>query len=98
MNTSINCGLKGQYKVDIFRGGGKSREFVESTDWFSNDITNVGLNYPFTYPFAKCFMFLSLGSGYSNANNRNSTGLGTGLGSFTVYNPTTGGYSRQPGQ
>jgi hypothetical protein len=43
-------------------------------------------------------MFLSLGSGYSNANNRNSTGLGTGLGSFTVYNPTTGGYSLQPGQ
>jgi len=99
MNTSINCGLKGQYKVDIFRGGGKSRELAESTDWFSNDITNVGLNYPFTYPFAKCFMFLSIGTGLTApTNNSNGTGLATGLGSFSVYNPTTGGYSRQSGQ
>lgn len=99
MNTSINCGLKGQYKVDVFRGGGKSREFVESTNWFSNDITNVGLNYPFIYPFAKCFMFLSIGTGLTApTNNSNGTGLATGLGSFSVYNPTTGGYSSQSGQ
>lgn len=59
MKSNIQCGLKGQYKVDIFSGS----KLVETTDWFSNDITNTGVLYPYIYPFARCFMFLSLGRG-----------------------------------
>lgn len=59
MNSSIHCGLQGQYKVDIFSG----KTLVSTTDWFSNNITNTGMLYPYTYPFARCFMYLSLGTG-----------------------------------
>jgi len=93
MNASINCSLKGSYKVDIFKGGGKTREFVESTDWFSNDITNVGLNYPYYYPFAQCFMFLSLGSGNATTNtNATGTGLNIPIQSFKVYDSINGSW------
>lgn len=76
MNYNLNLGLKGEYKVDIFSG----KKLIETTDWFSNDITNWGLIYPLDYSFAKCFMFLSIGSGdYTktpeNPNNQKYTGL-----------------------
>ena len=98
MNASINCSLKGSYKVDLFKGAGKSREFVESTDWFSNDITNVGLNYPYNYPFAQCFMFLSLGSGNATPSaNFAGTGLQNPILNFPVYD-STNGFWTQTGQ
>jgi len=100
MNASINCGLKGAYKVELFSGAGKNRKLVEETDWFSNDITNYGLNYPFTYPFARCFMFLSLGSGAggnAHPNRQKSTGLYQPISSFWAYDPINGSY-RQTGQ
>lgn len=81
MNYNLNLGLKGEYKVDIYSG----KKLVETTDWFSNDITNVGLNYPFDYSFARCFMFLSLGSGLNlPTNNRNETGLANPIYKFKV--------------
>lgn len=87
MNANINCGIKGQYKVDIYSG----RTLVETTDWFSNDITNYGMNYPFIYPFAQCFMFLSIGSDvYDTVNNNPHTGLKSPIGSFKVYNEKSG--------
>jgi hypothetical protein len=87
MKSSLNCGIKGAYKVDLYKGAGKNREFVETTEWFDNDITNVGLNYPYYYPFASCFMFLSLGSGAggNNGNRQNSTGLNLPNKGFPVF-------------
>lgn len=95
MNSSINCGLKGSYKVDLYKDG----KFVKSTDWFSNEITNVGMNYPFNYPFARCFMFLSLGSGAISTSDdrKNGTGVATPIISIPVYNPTTQISSNQSG-
>ena len=103
MNPTINCGLKGSYKVDIFSG----KELMSTTDWFSNNITNTGLTYPFTFPFARCFMYLSLGSGrFGVPSATGCTGFGddrsmegidhlitTGIASYTVENSTA-----QPGQ
>lgn len=87
MNANINCTLKGQYKVDIYSG----KKLVETTDWFSNDITNWGMTYPFDYSFARCFMFLSLGSGvYGDINNNAYTGLKSPISSFKVYHAKTG--------
>lgn len=84
MKSNVICGLKGEYRVDIFSGD----TFIRSTDWFSNDITNTGMLYPFVYPFARCFMFLSLGSGQIT-----STGPGgiSGLQNETGFNITNGG-------
>ena len=71
--------MRGQYKVDIFSG----KTLVKTTDWFTNDITNTGVLYPYTYSFARCFMFLSLGLGQF-------TELGNGLQSYTGFNGTNG--------
>jgi len=88
MKSSLNCGLKGAYKVDLYKGAGNNREFVETTNWFDNDITNVGLNYPYYYPFANCFMFLSLGSGAAGSSRYNLTGLTPPNDGFLVYSST----------
>ena len=94
MNYNLNLGLKGEYKVDIYSG----KKLVETTDWFSNDITNWGLNYPFIYSFAQCFMFLSIGDQvYGTANNNPYTGLKSPITGFQVYNEKTGFHS-QSGQ
>lgn len=94
MNANINCTLKGQYKVDIYSGN----NLMETTDWFSNDITNYGMTYPFDYSFAQCFMFLSIGNGiHGTLNNNPNTGLASPIKSFRVYNPDSG-YFYQSGE
>jgi len=71
MRTQLEYGLEGAFKVDIFDKDGK---LLETTDYFSNFITQTGLLYPLTYGFADCFRFLSVGSS-SSANTLNTTGL-----------------------
>jgi len=89
MNSTINCGLKGQYKVDIKDGNGN---VVETTDYFDNDITNIGLNYPYWYSFARCFMFLSLGIGPAiGANRQQFSGLPMPSTGYYVYDPSVTG-------
>lgn len=96
MKSNIQCGLKGQYKVDIFSG----KQLVKTTDWFSNDITNTGVLYPFIYPFARCFMFLSLGQGQftTQVNGlQGYTGFASGATAITGFqtddgNTQTGSY------
>ena len=94
MNSDINCSIKGSYKVDLFSGG----KFVESTDWFSNTITNTGLLYPFSYSFAKCSSFLSLGATQygSIGNAQTGTGVINPIASFPVYDSTFTGSADQP--
>ena len=60
METNVQYGLEGAFKVDTYDADGK---LSESTDWFSNFITQSGLKYPTTYSFPDCFRFLSLGQG-----------------------------------
>jgi hypothetical protein len=59
ITSKIEYGLKGAFKVDTFNASG---EFVETTDWFDNFITQSGLNYPTIYSFANCFRFLTIGT------------------------------------
>jgi hypothetical protein len=78
MNANIEYGLEGAFKVDVYSG----KQFVRSTDWFSNFITNTGIWYPSVYPFADCFRFLSLG-----ASAIHNTG-----GAVSISRATTGLY------
>jgi hypothetical protein len=95
MKTNINCGLRGSYKVDVYSG----KKLVETTDWFSNNITNTGLFYPFVYPFARCFMFLSLGSNVPAIGLQNATGFdaGQGINAFNVLDTNTNSFYSQSG-
>ena len=89
MNSTITCGLKGQYKVDIKDRNGN---LVESTDWFDNDITNVGLNYPYWYSFARAFSFLSLGIGPAlGVNRQRYSGLPFPSTGYYVFDPSVTG-------
>jgi hypothetical protein len=78
-SQKTQLGLQGAFKVDIFN---VKDELVESTNYFSNFITQTGLFYPSRYSFPDCFRFLSLGQG-TIANS--ATG---NAGAFR--NPTTG--------
>lgn len=80
LKTTIHYGLEGAFKVDTFD---RSGNLVESTDWFSNFITQTGLMYPSVYSFANCFRFLTLGRDYSTLNNG---------GSVSASSATTGCY------
>jgi len=82
MNTSIEYGLHGAFKVDLFSGS--SREMYSTTDWFDNFITPTGLMFPLTYAFADCFRYLSLG----RSSTAHSGGIGlTGFGTTGLSNP-----------
>ena len=59
-SQKTQLGLQGAFKVDIFNA---NDELVESTNYFSNFITQTGLFYPSRYSFPDCFRFLSLGQG-----------------------------------
>jgi hypothetical protein len=72
MNSKVEYGIQGAFKVDLFSGG----KFHSTTDWFNNFITPTGLMYPATYPFADCFRFLSIGT--SSTAHQGSTGIGVG--------------------
>ena len=60
METNVQYGLQGAFKVDIYDEHDK---LVDSTDYFSNFITQSGLKFPTIYSFADCARFLSLGQG-----------------------------------
>jgi hypothetical protein len=70
MNSKIEYGLEGAFKVDLFSG----EKFHSTTDWFSNFITPTGLLYPLNYSFADCFRYLSIG--YSSHAHTGSTVVG----------------------
>jgi hypothetical protein len=65
--------LDGQYKVDVYN---QQDELLESSDFFSNFITQTGLSYPWVMPFGDTFKWLSIGSDNS-PNTINTTGLGS---------------------
>jgi len=71
VKAAVEYGLQGQFKVDIYNQSG---ELVDTTDYFSNFITQTGLSYPYTYNFPDCFRFLTLGVGMS-ANTMDTTGI-----------------------
>lgn len=89
--TNIEYNLAGAFKMDVYNQAG---DFVETTDWFSNFITQTGLRYPTMYSFANCFRFLTIGKDAGN----NYGGLGSavpttdGNGNVHQRNPTTGCY------
>jgi hypothetical protein len=71
IQQQVEYGLQGQFKVDIYN---REDKLIDSTDYFSNFITQTGLHYPLYYNFADCFRYLSLGSNGS-ANTMDVTGL-----------------------
>ncbi len=87
--TNVEYELRGAFKMDTYDAENK---FVETTDWFSNFITQTGLVYPTIYSFANCFRFLTIGKDAGN----NYGGLGSavptvdGNGNVHQRNPTTG--------
>ena len=91
MNNQIVYGLEGSYKVDIYKG----KDFVYTTDYFSNFITPTGLMYPLTYAFADCFRFLSIGrdstvnQGTNALGSTGTTGLSDPITSYTTSIGTT---------
>lgn len=66
IKADIKYGLEGAFKVDTYD---KQGNLTESTDWFNNFITQTGLMYPYTYSFANCFRFLTIGTNMSNVAN-----------------------------
>jgi hypothetical protein len=92
MNKQIELGLEGAFKVDLFDG---SNQLVSTTDYFSNFITPTGLSYPYIYPFADCFRYLSIGrsaianSGTTGLNAFGTTGLLDPINSYQVSNGTS---------
>ncbi len=93
MQSSIYCGMKGSYRVQI---KDKLGNVVEDTDYFDNDITNIGLNYPYFYSFARCFMFLSLGGTKIGAQIQNYSGLPSPITDYLVFDPTYTGIPPAP--
>ena len=71
IQQNIEYGLQGQFKVDVYNREG---EMVDTTDYFTNFITQTGLNYPLYYNFSDCFRYLTLGRN-GGANTMDVTGL-----------------------
>lgn len=79
-----NVSLEGKFKFEIYD---KNHKLKSTTDYIDNFITPTGLSYPYTYSFADCFRYLSVGTG---------TGLNTisGGGTTGLSRPLTGsGYA-----
>ena len=60
IRTQKHFGLEGAFKVDVYND---KNELTDSTQYFSNFITQSGLKYLQNYSFPDCFRFLSLGQG-----------------------------------
>jgi hypothetical protein len=92
MKANVEYGLRGAFKVDTYDGQGN---FVESSDWFDNFITQSGLMYPTLYSFANCFRFLTLGTSSNNnrggleGTNTDTTGCYSPIQTFNVSDGTT---------
>ena len=71
IKQNIEYGLQGQFKVDVYDRQG---DLVDTTDYFTNFITQTGLNYPLYYNFADCFRYLTLGRN-GGPNTMDVTGL-----------------------
>ena len=71
IQQNIEYGLQGQFKVDVYNREG---EMIDTTDYFTNFITQTGLNYPLYYNFSDCFRYLTLGRN-GGANTMDVTGL-----------------------
>jgi hypothetical protein len=71
VKQQVEYGLQGQFKVDIYN---RDDELIDSTDYFSNFITQTGLHYPLYYNFADCFRYLTLGTN-GGPNTMDVTGL-----------------------
>ena len=50
IKQNIEYGLQGQFKVDVYDRQG---DLVDTTDYFTNFITQTGLNYPLYYTRAR---------------------------------------------
>jgi len=57
---SRNLQLQGQFKLELYD---LNKKLIKSSDWIDNFITNSGVVYPYSFAFADCFRFLSVGSG-----------------------------------
>ena len=57
---SRNLKLHGQFKFELYD---LNKNLIKSSDWIDNFITNSGVSYPYSFAFADCFRFLSVGSG-----------------------------------
>lgn len=73
LKQTIECGLEGSFKMDLYDAQGYC---VKTGEWFSNFITKTGLMYPLNYSFANCFRFLTIGSN-TNAWQNNGGADGT---------------------
>lgn len=87
IKAKVNYALEGKFKVDIYN---KQGNLIESTDWFNNFITPTGLSHVYTYNFADCFRFLSIGSssagnvGNKDGVTQSTTGLTTPISQITT--------------
>lgn len=82
---AANISLEGEYTVNI---RDKSGRIVKTIGPHKNFITSMGLSYPYSYSFADCFRYMSLG--YSGTPNT-ITGTGPGTmgdwGTVTLVSP-----------
>lgn len=73
IKTATEYGLQGAFKVDIFDANDK---LIESTDFFTNFVTQSGLKYPSIYAYPDCMRFLTLGQGtIANSATGNAAAL-----------------------
>jgi hypothetical protein len=100
MITRHNIALQGYFDYKIYDQFGNLKEVKTG---IKNFITSTGLTFPFTYAFADCFRFISLGSGFNQntilGSYGGTTGLSSGIQEFTYIgsrtsfsDPTTSNY------
>lgn len=92
---SRNLKLHGQFKFELYD---LNKNLIKSSDWIDNFITNSGVSYPYSFAFADCFRFLSVGSGTTqNSVNASSplvipvtTGLSIPIPKYSYIGSRTG--------
>lgn len=83
--------IQGEFIFKIFDS---SHNLLEEQK-ISNFITNTGLQYLKTLPFADCFRYVSLGTGLNQnsiVNGSDTTGLYSGISLFQYLGPNNNGY------
>jgi hypothetical protein len=86
---NYSLAVQGKFRARTFNRNG---ELIHDTDYFDNFITQTGLMYPYTFSFADCFRYLSLGSGtaVNSVIGNGTTGLSLPLPRFTYIGGQTG--------